>query len=85
MASVARSTGRDFSSVYAGAFARHQLQRHAMKIGLSCLSSLRPLRRKILLGALLAVPVLDKEHVMQGIVVINDVVYSLLQRRRGRI
>lgn len=33
---------------------------------------------------LLAVPVLDKEHVMQGIVVINDVVYSLLQRRRGR-
>ena len=58
MASVARSTGRDFSSVYAGAFARHQLQRHAMKIDLSCLSSLRPLRRKILLGALLAVPVL---------------------------
>lgn len=33
---------------------------------------------------LLAVPVLDKEHVMKGIVVINDVVYSLLQRRRGR-
>jgi Mg/Co/Ni transporter MgtE len=34
---------------------------------------------------LLAVPVLDKKHVMQGIVVINDVVFSLLQRRKRRI
>lgn len=34
---------------------------------------------------LLAVPVLDAEHIMLGIVVINDVVYSLLQERRRHI
>lgn len=34
---------------------------------------------------LLAVPVVDDQHIMQGIVVINDVVYSLLKRRRRHI
>jgi magnesium transporter len=33
---------------------------------------------------LLAVPVVDEQHIMQGIVVINDVVYSLMRGRRHR-
>jgi magnesium transporter len=34
---------------------------------------------------LLAVPVVDDQHIMQGIVVINDVVYSLIKGRRRHI
>jgi magnesium transporter len=34
---------------------------------------------------LLAVPVVDDQHIMQGIVVINDVVYSLMRGRRRHI
>jgi magnesium transporter len=35
--------------------------------------------------SLLAVPVVDEQHIMQGIVVINDVVYSLLKHRRRHV
>jgi magnesium transporter len=35
--------------------------------------------------SLLAVPVVDEDNAMQGIVVINDVVYSLLRNRRKRL
>ena len=57
-APVAGSTWRDFSRVNAGAALRRGLHRDAMKIDSSYLSLLCAHRRKVLLGGLLAVPVI---------------------------